>query len=125
MYIVTANSCNWRCSVQVELPSVSLGLLSQHRSFMSKYGIAHSHASISKRMVPLLAHHQMLCYCRLHNYSVVLQTQTREQKTRAWLRKTIVASIVIVFVDVMAEISARSSVSSLRLRLCNSILGHS
>ena len=81
---------------------------------MSKYGIAHSHVSISKRMVPLLAHHQMLCYCRLHNYSVVLQTQTLERKTRAWLRKTIVASIVIVFVDVMAEISARSSVSSLR-----------
>ena len=80
---------------------------------MSKYGIAHSHASISKRMVPLLAHHQMLCYCRLHNYSVVLQTQTLG-KTRAWLRKTIVASIVIVFVDMMAEISARSSVSSLR-----------
>ena len=32
--------------MQVELPSVSLGLLSHHTSFMSKYG--NCHASVSK-----------------------------------------------------------------------------
>ena len=48
MYTVAADSCNWHCSIQDELPCVSLGLLSRHRGFMSKYGIAHHHASISK-----------------------------------------------------------------------------
>ena len=38
-----ANVCNWHCSVYVEPPSVSLGLLSHRRSFMNKYGIAHRH----------------------------------------------------------------------------------
>ena len=42
-----SKSCNWHCSIQVELPNVSLGLLSHRRRFMSKYGIAHHHASIS------------------------------------------------------------------------------
>ena len=41
--------------------------ISHPRSFMSKNGIAHCHVSISKHMVPLLAHHQMLCYCSLAN----------------------------------------------------------
>jgi len=42
-------SCsNWHCSIKVYLPSVSLGLLSHRRSFMSKYGTARHHASISK-----------------------------------------------------------------------------
>ena len=48
-YTVAANLCNWRCSVEVELPCVSLGLLSHCRSFynMSNYAIAHRHASLS------------------------------------------------------------------------------
>ena len=63
---------------------------------MTKHGIAHLHASISI----------IRCFV-----IVVLQSQTLEQKTRVWLCKTIMA-----FVDknVMAEISAQSSVSSLR-----------
>ena len=58
-----ANVCNWHCSVYVEPPSGSLGLLSHRRSFMNKYGIAHRHASActSKHSyLPLLAHPQML-----------------------------------------------------------------
>ena len=34
---VAAKSCNWHCSIQFEVPNVSLGLLSHHRGFMSKY----------------------------------------------------------------------------------------
>ena len=58
---------------------------------MSKYGIAHSHASISKRMVPLLAHHQMLCYCSLANPDS--RTKNKGLATQDY------GSIVIVFVD--------------------------
>ena len=47
--------------------SVSLGLLSHHTSFMSKYGNANRHAAIyiHASMVLLLAHYQVLCYCSL------------------------------------------------------------
>ena len=61
---------------------------------MSKYGIAHSHASISKRMVPLLAHHQMLCYCSLAN------PDSRTKNKGLALQDY--SSIVIVFVDKLA-----------------------
>ena len=56
-------------------------------------------------MVPLLVHHQMLCYCS------IAKSQTLERKTRVRLRKTIV--IVFVGKNVMREISAQSSVTSL------------
>ena len=58
---------------------------------MSKYGIAHSHASISKHMVPLLAHHQMLCYCSLANPDS--RTKNKGLASQDY------SSIVIVFVD--------------------------
>ena len=48
-YTVAAIQCNWRCSIYVELLVVSLGLLSHCRNFMSKFGTACRHASISKR----------------------------------------------------------------------------
>ena len=59
---------------------------------MSKYGIAHSHASIFKRiMVLLLAHHQMLCYCSLANHDS--RTKNKGLASQDY------SSIVIVFVD--------------------------
>ena len=59
---------------------------------MSKYGIAHRHASISyPSMVPLLAHHQMLCYCSL------AQPDSRTKDKGLALQDY--SSIVIVFVD--------------------------
>ena len=58
---------------------------------MSKYGIAHSYASISKRMVPLLAHHQMLCYCSLANPDS--RTKNKGLASQDY------SSIVIVFMD--------------------------
>ena len=69
-YDDAANLCNWHFSLQVELPSVSLGLLSHHRSLTGKYGIAHRHASVSV---------QAWYYCWLIiNWFVivVLQSQT-------------------------------------------------
>ena len=63
MYTVAANLCNWCCSIKVELPGMSLGLLSHHSSFMSKYGIAYM--LLYPSMVLSLAHHQVLCYCSL------------------------------------------------------------
>ena len=59
---------------------------------MSKYGIAHSHSSISKRMVPLLAHHQMLYYCSLANPDS--RTKNKGLVSQDY------GSIIIVFVDV-------------------------
>ena len=44
---------------------------------MSKYGIAHHHASIYPNTVPLLAHHQMLCDCSLAKPD----SQTKKQGT--------------------------------------------
>ena len=43
MYSVAGNSCNCRCSISAELPSVSPGLLPHRRNFMSKYSISHRH----------------------------------------------------------------------------------
>ena len=56
---------------------------------MSKYGIAHHHASIYPNMVPLLAHHQMLCDCSLAKPD----SRTKKQ-TRNWLCKTVVTACV-------------------------------
>ena len=63
-YTVAAIQCNWRCSIYVELLVVSLGLLSHCRNFMSKFGTACRHASISKHGT-VASHHQVLCYCGL------------------------------------------------------------
>ena len=78
MYTVAVNSCDWRCSILVELPCVSLGLLPHHRSIMSLYGIVRT--PLYRSMVPSLAHHQVL-----------VQSQTPTQKTRIWLCETILA----------------------------------
>ena len=48
--------------------------------------------------VPLLAHHQVLCYCSLA-VIVVLQSQTLERRTRVWLRKTIYIYSIVFRVD--------------------------
>ena len=77
MYTVAVNSCDWRCSISVELPCVSLGLLPHHRSIMSLYGIVRM--PLYRSMVPSLAHHQVL-----------VQSQTPTQKARIWLCETIV-----------------------------------
>ena len=82
-YIVAANSCNWNCSIQVKLPSVFLWLLSHLRSFMSKFGIAHHHGSISKHGTSTVA---SSCFV-----IVVLQSQTL--KATVWLCETIVIEL--------------------------------
>ena len=66
------------------LYSVSLGLLSHRRSFMSNYGIAYHYASLSGHGTVAGS---IIIRCFV---IVVLQSQTLERKTRVWLRKTIV-----------------------------------
>jgi len=61
---VAAKSCNRHCSIEIELPSVSLVPLSHQRyqCFMSKY-IATTLSTVMlpySSMVLSLAHHQML-----------------------------------------------------------------
>ena len=111
--------CNWCYTILVELPSVSLGLLSHHRCFMSKFDIAHRHASISKHGTSslLLLAHQVLCYCSLAKPDSL-------QKATVWLHKDYRCGTIFVEKNVMAGISAHSSVSSFHLRLCTSIFGH-
>ena len=61
---------------------------------MSKYSIAHRHASIFKRiMVPLLGHYQMLCCCSLAN----------QMKNRGLASQDYNSIIVIVFVDKLED----------------------
>ena len=59
-------------------------------------------------MVPLLAHHQMLCDCSLAKPG----PRTENRETRVWLHETLLRRLTWLCV-LMAEISARSSVSSL------------
>ena len=55
---------------------------------MSKYNIAHHHASIAK-------HACSCCWLIIRCFViVVLQSWTLERKTRVWLRKTIVVVLV-------------------------------
>ena len=81
---VAANSCNWRFSLQVELPSVSLGLLSHHRSFMSNLSTA------LPTIMLLSVQAWYRCWFIIRCFViVVLQSQTLTQKVRVWLHKTI------------------------------------
>ena len=77
---IAAKLCNWHCSIQVNVPDVSLGLLPHCRGFMSKYiaNIAQAFLCIPKRgTIASIS-------------SAIIQSQTLTWKVGVWLRKTIV-----------------------------------
>ena len=82
MHKLAAKSCNWHCSIQVELPSVPLGLLSHCRGFtgMSKYVTLPKYFYVYPSMVLSLTYHCSLAKPHSH-------------MKRVWLRKTIVMEL--------------------------------
>ena len=105
MHKLAAKSCNWHCSIQVELPSVPLGLLSHCRGFtgMSKYVALPKCFYVYPSMVLSLAYNQLLlssCKTTLsHEKSLASQDYSY--------------GIVFMNKNMMAEISGRSSIFSL------------
>ena len=118
-YEVAANSCNWHCSIQVELPSVSLRLLCV--SLQKLYE--------QVRHCPPSCFYIQAWYCCWFIIRcfviVVLQSQTLTWKVRVWLRKTIGMELSSWTKMWWQKLVLDPLVtSSFGLRLCTSILGH-
>ena len=80
MYTVAANSCNWHCSVQVEL--LSRAVISPQKLYEQL-----RHCPPSCFIILAWYRYWFIIRCFV---IVVLQSQTLERKTRVWLRKTII-----------------------------------
>ena len=115
-YTVAANSCNWHWSLQVELPSVSTGLLSHCRVLWASTAFP-TIMLLYPSMVLLLAHHQMLCYCSLAKPDSHMKSKSLALQDYSY-------GSVFRDKNMMAEISARSSVFSLWSSSCTLILSY-